>query len=206
MCDMTNSLVTHDFYIEMATVKDVKTDDIKKHCLDIVELIKSVNNSPEFGRIQNLEYDINQIGVITFNELIKLYPNLSIEEAITYHVVNNGAYIVIGLYRPFGNKKRFFGGLPASDDYDLCSVLFVYHEIINKVLPIVKISPRPNAEKIKKQLITDLPQVFNTRVYDQTIFKHVAKYEPTVGIRIFFSNLMLINLKKYHIAEVVHSN
>jgi asparagine synthetase A len=190
----------------MKSIKDVKIDDIKKHCLDFVEIIKSVNNLPEFSDIQNLEYDINQIGIITVTELVKMYPNLSLDDAITQHVVNNGAYIVVGVFKTFENKKRLLGGLPASDDYDLCSVLFVYHELINKVLPIIKISPRPSIEKIKNQLVTDLPLVLNTHLYNQTIFKSIDKYEPSVGIRIYFSNLMLINLKKYHLAEVIHSN
>jgi hypothetical protein len=190
----------------MKSTKDVKIDDIKNHCLDFVDIIKSINILSEFSEVQNHEYDINRIGVITIIDLIKMYPNLSLDEAITQHVVNNGTHIIVGVFKSFENKKRFFGGLPASDDYDSCSVLFVYHEIINKVLPIIKISPRPSMEKIKNQLITDLPLALSTHLYNDTIFKAIDKYEPSVGIRIYFSNLMLINLKKYHLAEVVHSN
>jgi hypothetical protein len=59
----------------------------------------------------------------------------------------------MGIFRAFEEKERFDEGLPASDDYDLCSILFVYDEMINRVLPIIKISPKPNFEKIKKQLV-----------------------------------------------------
>jgi hypothetical protein len=75
----------------------------------------------------------------------------------------------------------------------------------NKVLPIIKISPRPSIETIKKHLLNDQPLLLQSSVYEKTLFRLDSQGNQYIGAEIFFSNLMLINLSKYHLAEVVNS-
>jgi hypothetical protein len=152
-CDNVDSIISNDVYLETDLIGEITPEVIKSHCLKIMEIIRTVNQGQFSSKPLSVQYDKQDIDIMTMTKLIKTYPTLPIYQAIEQHIINHGPCIIMGIFRAFEEKERFNEGLPASDDYDLCSILFVYDEMINRVLPIMKISPKPNFEKIKKQLV-----------------------------------------------------
>jgi asparagine synthetase A len=201
-----HSIVTQNFHIESKLLDAENVEDqILPTITNIVGMIDSVNKDLSFIDIDKVLYSHQSINYVPVESIAKLYPSLSLPEGVNQYVASNGPTAIRGAYKTLLNGKQLSKGLPTCDDYDLATILFVFNKTTNSVIPIVKVSPRPDIETIKKQLILDLPNVLQEQIYNETLFNNDKPLIQSIGIQIYFSNLMLINLRKLHLAEVVHS-
>jgi asparagine synthetase A len=204
--ELGHSIVTQNFYIEL---KFIDQENVKQQILptikNVIGIIDQINKDISFVDIGKMLYSHQMMNYVSIDEIAKLYPLLSLRAGVNQYVATNGPTAVQGLYKTLSNGKQLAKGLPTCDDYELSTVLFVLNKTTNSVMPIVKVSPRPNVELIKKQLILDLPNALQEQIYNKTLFDESKGSSQTMGIQIFFSNLMLINLHKAHLSEVVHS-
>jgi asparagine synthetase A len=202
---INESIVNYNIYIEMYASHAIVLDDlINQIANNFMAGVKKVNLELNINKDKLPEYTNQSINFITIDKLIKTYPSVSLKEAIDRYTISNGATAVIGACREIEGKSLFVG-LPTADDYDHTTVLYVLNETNNTATPIVKISSRPKIEVINKQILEYIPEVMDANIYQETILKERNDEQNTIGVTVYFSNIMLINLKKYHISEVVHA-
>jgi asparagine synthetase A len=206
-CTATDSMVSKSFILELNTIYDLtnNVEPLKNVYDNLFSDIKNVNENELLDDIKLPSYQKLNIHYITIDQLIKRYPTSTIKTALEMYVIANGPTVIWEVCKSLKNNQRLIYGKATSDDYKTTSMLFIHSKETNKVLPIIKISPRPSLEAIKKQLLNDQPTLLQSHIYDETVFQLDVKTNQNIGVEIFFSNLVLINLSKYHLAEVVNS-
>jgi asparagine synthetase A len=199
------SMVQQCYFIESKVIKvasDLQTQ--KSSMITMINMLNVINQSEEFHAYKSQKYLNTKINFITLKQLIKLYPTLSTKKALEHYVVHNGITVVHQVYTNY-DLQSYPSASPSSDDYANTNVLYVFNKFINSVVPIIKISLRPNKEIIKNQLEKYLPATIIDGVYNETLLSNEYVNDSSLGIQIYFSNLMMLNLRKYHLAEIVHA-
>ncbi|MDR1991280.1 MAG: hypothetical protein LBP70_00920 [Mycoplasmataceae bacterium] len=199
-------LINHNLFIEQPLIED---NDDKEQIASILKnalsMINAINSDILFKDIKPVSYDKQKINFITIEALHRQFPTLDLNKALNHLVANIGSTYVTGVYKILAGGIRLLNGFPTIDNYQKCGIFYVYNQYTNTAVPLIKISIRPSQELIREQIILDGINVLQKQMYQQTILNDNLKLVPSVGIEIFFSNLMLVNLHKYHLCEVVHT-
>jgi asparagine synthetase A len=199
-------MVNFNYYIEYRLINEVNpTEQILPLLKNVLMMINGINRHEKFKAFRSPNYITDKVNFITISELHKKYPTLALNDALNRYVVANGLTFVSGVYQPLVNGKRLLIGSPTTDDYSNSGILYDFNEITSTVISLIKVSIRPSHELIKKQIIIDLPNELEKQIYQKTALNQKINFVPSIGIQIYFSHLMLINLKKMHLCEVVHS-
>jgi asparagine synthetase A len=199
-------MVAHNYFIEYYQMEQTNiAEQIIPLLNNILSIISAINDDLGFKDVEYSRYDKQKLKILSIEELSNKYPTLSLKDALNHYVAANGLTFIRKVYKPLPNGKRLLSGQPTTDNYEESGILYVYNDTTNSVIPIVKIAIRPNQELIKKQIIMDIPVVLQEQIYSNTILNEQLKFPLSLGVQIFFSNLMFINLKKFHLCEVVHS-
>jgi asparagine synthetase A len=200
------TMVTNNFFIEYRLIESQNISNIVVSlATNIFSIINDINTNHLFKDIQKPFYMGQKTNIVEIEKIKKLFPTLPLKEGLTEYVITHGPTLIIGSHKILPDDKRLEFGTPTNEDYNNTSILYVFSESINRVLPIIKIAPRPTLEIIKEQLIIDAPGDLDHQIYQETILDKNKNFPLSVGIKIYFSNLMLINLNKLHLCEVVHS-
>ncbi|GHU34525.1 hypothetical protein FACS1894166_12080 [Bacilli bacterium] len=203
---ISDSMINNNLYIEMHASHTTNHLDLTKQILEnFFTSIQTISAQQVINTNESPEYVKQRVVFITIEKLIKTFPNISLPEAIDRFVIANGATAVIGACLKIDDKV-LFPGLPTADNYNDAVVLYVLNDSNNHAAPIIKVTVRPKTEVAKQQILSDIPEVLDSNIYRETILNgRTAEAKETVGITAYFSNIMYINLKKYHISEVVHA-
>jgi asparagine synthetase A len=199
-------MITNNYFIEYRLIENNQLkDQVITLAKNIILMINDINKATIFKDIKQPSFIKQKLNVIHIEELIKQFPTLPLRVALIEYINTHGITLVIGACKLLANGRRLEDGLPTADDYDTTAFLYTYDANTKSVLPIIKIATRPTTETIKQQLIMDTPSDLDENIYKDTIMNESIKFPYTIGIQIFFSNLMLVNLNKLHLCEVVAS-
>ncbi|MDR0674957.1 MAG: hypothetical protein LBF36_01680 [Mycoplasmataceae bacterium] len=199
-------MVSFNYYIEYHLMTEINHDTQNISLLkNILMMIDAINQNEKFKDVKFSKYIIEKINFISIFELKKKYPTLALKESLNRYVSTNGLTFINGVYERLPNDEHLLVGSPTSDDYHRSGILYVFNKITNSIIPIIKITTRPNQDLIQKQIILDIPNELEEQIYQNTVLNDQIHFLPSIGIQIYFSNLMLINLSKMHLCEVIHS-
>ncbi|MDR2369417.1 MAG: hypothetical protein LBD63_02210, partial [Mycoplasmataceae bacterium] len=199
-------MTSFNYYIEYRLVNESnRNQQVVALLKNILTIINAINHHQKFNDISTNEYIHSKINFISVYDLEKQYPTIPLNEALSRYVVSNGLTFIDKIYQHLPKGKRLSIGSPTADDYDQSGILYVFNKVTDTVIPIIKISVRPTQEVIKKQIIQDTPGELEEQIYRDTILNSEIKFLPSIGIQIYFSHLMLINLSKMHLCEVIYS-
>ncbi|GHU47957.1 hypothetical protein FACS1894218_3580 [Bacilli bacterium] len=203
--NINESMVNYNLYIEMYASYSLSTQDLIKQTMgNFFEALKNLAIEQTVSKKNTPNYVHENIVFITIEKLAKTFPKITLSEAIDRFTCNNGPTAVIGACKKI-NDKTLFIGLPTADEYDSTVVLYVFNENNNRSYPIIKASVRPKIEVINKQILSDIPELVDSNIFNNTIFDERKSGQETIGLTVYLSNVLRINLKKYHISEVVHA-
>lgn len=154
------------------------------------------------------KYKIESIlpSTITFIEsedLINLYPNLSINQKIDEVVKKYKAVFIIGIGKKLSNNTILDQRAPDYDDWNLNGDLYVYNPILNNALELSSLGIRVDKNSLLHQLKESNHEDYLKYDYHQKILNDVIPL--TFGGGIGQSRLCLFMLKKLHIGEVQSS-
>jgi asparagine synthetase A len=199
-------IANFNYYIQYRIVNDAHYEQqINMLMKNMLMMINQINQNDKFKDIEVPKYITDKINLISVQDLAKQFPTLTLEEALKYYVNLNGLTFIKGVYQQLPNGKRLLIGSPTMDDYANSTILYVFNKVTNNIVPIIKISSKPDKEKIKQQIILDTPNALKEQIYEKTVLNKKINFPSSINIKIYFSNLMLLNLSKMHLCEVIHS-
>lgn len=164
--------------------------------LNEIEIIKGHKTNKFFQKDKSPKF-------ITLKELVHIYPTIDVNKALKDYIRENGPTVLFSPMLETINGTLNVDCYAMTDDYNLTGILYVYNRTTDQVVPLVKISSRPSQEAAYDQTIGVFNDIFEKGIYNKKILK--AFDLKSIGIDIYFSNLMLVCLQKVHLAEVVSS-
>ncbi|MDR0985422.1 MAG: hypothetical protein LBL60_00550 [Mycoplasmataceae bacterium] len=183
------------FFIEMKTNKNQQIV-LSNVFNDVINMLTQINKDI------NIQTNIfNKIKTISLSEIKDAHNLLKQPKILNKYVTKYGPTIFATDLNNIIHNQFY----PICDDINNTAIL--YMPLVDKetVLPILKLTIRPTAEQITNQLNKMDVNLLNEKIYDESIFKKDNSLCNSVGIQIYFSNLMMVLLKKYHLSEVIHS-
>jgi aspartate--ammonia ligase len=199
-------MVNHSYYIEYHLANDADyNNQIAPLLKNVLMIIKEVNSNEKFKDIRLQKYTDDRLNFISTDVLSKQYPTLTLNNALNRYVAANGPTFINKIYQRLPNGKHLLFGSPTIEDYDNTGILYIFNKSTGTIVPIIKIAVRPTQTLIKQQIILDTPGELEEQIYKDTVLNPNTKFPPSIGVEIYFSNLMLVNLNKMHLCEVIHS-
>lgn len=166
--------------------------------------ILSINNSDEVKNIFLAKERIkNEIKFVNVKTIVDLYPLLPVQKAFQLYCAKYKLVVLTDPNLKMSSGQYFSEGLATCDNFNCTSILYIYSSIHSEPIPIIKIASRPIGQLAKDQLLQISPSIYdeglmNKRLFDKDLIQ-------TLGFTFYFSNLMLINMQKIHLAEVISS-
>ncbi len=201
---------THAFFSEIIHVELIiklekhNTDDFFNIVEEIVSNIKDIKAKDEITKIYNNEQFANKkIKVVSTSDILKKHSTISAEAAFRLFCLNNEMIFLRDPYTKNAAGISLFNGIPTANNNKCTSILYYFSKIHNEPIELIKISSRPTGTVARDQQLAQDAIVYNKKIVNDVVYSNDTK--QTIGITINFSNLMLVLLKKIHLAEVIES-
>lgn len=199
----------HSLYVEQWDWEKVidKSDRSVDYLKDTVKSIyKSIRQTSIYlkGKYHYLEMDLPKIiTFITSQELEDLYPDKSSKDREEIITRDKKAVFIIGIGDKLKSGEIHDLRSPDYDDWSLNGDLLIYDKTIDKAIEISSMGIRVDEHSLITQLEKSKCMDRIEFPYHQKILKKELPY--TIGGGIGQSRILMLLLKKHHIAEVQSS-
>jgi aspartate--ammonia ligase len=150
-----------------------------------------------------VDYLPEDIYFITSQQLLDLYPNLSVKERENEIAKKYGAVFIEQIGYPLSNGIKHDGRAPDYDDWKLNGDIIVYYPPLNKAVELSSMGIRVDGESLKEQLTFDNKQERMYLPFHSALLN--GELPLTIGGGIGQSRLCFVMLNKIHIGEVQSS-
>lgn len=200
----------HSLYVEQYDWEKIisKSDRSIKYLKEIVKLIyEAIKKTAAELQIKNSYYSIclpESVYFITSQKLEDLYPTKSAKERERLITKKHKVVFIIGIGEKLKSGIKHDLRSPDYDDWQLNGDLLIFDETLDKEIEISSMGIRVDKKSLIKQLTKSSKMDRIELPYHQKIIK--KELPNTIGGGIGSSRLIMILLRKKHIAEVQASS
>lgn len=197
---------THSYYVDQWDWEKVITKDMRNpdYLFFVVEKIySSFIQTADFITYHYPQYDKvlpNEITMISSQELLDLYPDLSSEERENAFAKEKGAIFVYQIGHELSNGKPHDKRSPDYDDWLLNGDIIFYNPILEKGLELSSMGIRVDSEKLDEQLKLAEADDRRSLMYHKMLLN--GELPLTIGGGIGQSRMCMFFMQKAHIGEV----
>ena len=196
----------HSIYVDQWDWEKVITreDRTIEYLTDVVKKIVSVicdTNDLLHIDFPELKGELcREVSVITSEQLLKLYPDLSPKEREYAYTKEHKTVFIVGIGGKLSNGERHDGRAPDYDDWQLNGDILIYNETLDCAFEISSMGIRVDEESLKRQLdLAGCPERAELPFHKMLLS---GELPLTIGGGIGQSRLCMLMMGCAHIGEV----
>ncbi len=199
----------HSIYVDQWDWEKVitKEDRTREYLVDTVKKIVGVIcDTNDLLRVDFPELSVNlkrEVSVITAEELLSLYPDLTPKEREYEYVKEHKTVLIIGIGGKLSNGEPHDSRAPDYDDWELNGDIMFYNEVLDRAFEISSMGIRVDAASLERQLKLSGCEERRELPFHKMLLS--GELPLTVGGGIGQSRLCMLMMGCAHIGEVQSS-